>query len=398
MTSTIPTANGEHLKKLLRDRIEELERNKKDRPKSDSEREADEALLRSEAQLKAIAADGALDSGAKVRALLKIHDEVMDDISTLDAELHQTERRMTTTEADCAEVGEDLRRTELVTEKLKKLSRELARQNKAILEESERRADDECAKREAIVAKFDDAMRDIHAKLATGDDVAPSSTYVQTSTAEELETLRRQLRELHEEYEAREIRFGEELTSEAAEGGGIDGVDDTLRELQQRTQADVEALGIDKRTLRELEQTSGRLRKRAKEAEDKVGMLENEVRAHQETLRKHTASLEKYEKTISEQERVRKTLQTEEENLKNKIAKCMENTRLLDAELEFWKGKSKSETEKRQTFERLCRTLTEERSVMRKEVQAMQSAWVLLEREIENLRAEITPERNAGAG
>lgn len=392
MTSTVPTTNGEHLKKLLRDRIEELERNKKERPKNEHECEADEALNRSAAELHAIAADTALDAEAKVRALLKIHENVMADVSALETELTQIERRMVTTQADYEDVGDELQRTERVTEKLKKLSRELARQNKAILEESERRADVECAKREAIVAKFDDAMRDIHAKLAAGEDVAPPPR------DDDLIVLRRQLRELSDEYEAREVRFKEQLEQEEADAHIQRDAETELQELQRQSEADLEALQAERRTLRELEQTAVRLRKRAKDAEEKMASLESHVRTHQDQLRKQTAGLSKYENSIAELERVWKTLEAEEESLKNKIAKCSENARLLNEELEFWKGKSKSETEKRQTLERLCRTLTEERSVMRKEVQAMQSAWVLLETEIENLRAEISPEQDAAPG
>ena len=54
--------------------------------------------------------------------------------------------------------------------KLEELSRELQRQNKLIQDESKRSAVEEASRREELSAKFQDAVGDIHTRLASQSD------------------------------------------------------------------------------------------------------------------------------------------------------------------------------------------------------------------------------------
>jgi len=332
------------MERLLRDRMEQLEKGEGGGtlllPKSEEEREADIELEKSTEKLRMIATDGSLDASEKIAAFEKVYKEVSRETRSLEGELTLVEKQLRKAEAECSKLHDELRRAMRSIDKLKKTSRELAAQNKTI----------------------------------DSDD--------------EMEGLKRKFAELEVQYEERELEYRE--IDRESEDGDNDCNKKVLEELEKNFKSEKESLFKEKRNLKELEETTKRLKKKADANEAKMKEYEKLINLEELTLEKERSiNMKKLSKSIAEMERVKETLEKDEESLKKKTTECADNVRQLNSELDFWKSRSKSESEKRQSLEKLCRTLTTERTVLRKEVQAMQSAWVLLENEIESLRSEM---------
>lgn len=374
------------MKTLLKERIAQLENGEAEPSKSVDERAADENLEGASAAVRQIVADDVLSVDEKLRVLQSMYTDYVADVRVLEYDLGLEEKRLSVAELDYGELGEDLRKVDLLTAKLKTLSRELSKQNKAIMEESERRTAEEREKREEIVSKFDEAMSDIHSKLNSQDTL--------TDRDELVESLESELQHLQQKYDEREQIFEEQLSQDEHVEANSSA---SLTQAEDACTADQEALANERRILRDLEQKDVLLSKRVAESEEAMESYQAAAQERQAMLKKHTNDLEKWTKNVRELGKTKESLQDEAESLKAKSAEAAESTRHLDTDLEFWKSKAKSEREKREKLERVCRSLTEERTVMRKEVEAMQAAWVLLETEIESLRAEISGEPESSA-
>lgn len=383
MTSVSPGGVNGDLKQLLQDRIAQLESGEAEPPKTAEEKAADEGLEGASAALRAVASDTSLSLDEKLRLLQSMHSDCMTDVRALDFEVSAEEKKLNLTELDYAELSEDLRRVENLTEKLKSLSRELSRQNKSIHEESIRRTAEERERREGIVAKFNAALGDISEKLAQQSEAG--------NDYDDVPELLNQLSEIEEQYQEQEKAYEKEHEAELEKEETKEGdTDEVIEQIEAMRVADEEAIVAEKKIIRELEQTAQRLRKRADVSTEQLSDVEKQVRDHHVELEKFGLGLEKTKKHNDDLLRAKGELVKEEKRLKAKSAEASSNTRMLESELEYWKGKSKTELEKRDTLERLCRTLTEERTVMQKEVQDMQAAWSLLEAEIHKLQSEMT--------
>lgn len=369
----------ETLKKLLRDRIAQLESRGEDPPRPPDELAAEDAFQVASKAARQLVTDTEIASEEKLRVLQLMFTDCVSNVRALEYDLGLEEKRLSVAELDYSELGEDLRKIETSTDKLKALSRELSKQNKAMMEESEKRTAEERGKREEIVDKFDDAMKDINARLSTGEFVDEEKDELATSLEADLE-------KLQTEYEDRE-KYYEKTLSEAIDKERKQS--NQLREAEEAFEKDEMSLVTERRKLMDLRKKSRALISEIENITQKRNDVDKNAKEREQSLKRQAADIKRIQQSEADLRRAMEKLSVETEELKTKSKETIANVKSSEEELDFWKVKSKSELDKRETHERLCRTLTEERTIMRKEVQAMQQAWGMLENEIENLRMEI---------
>lgn len=382
MTSTQPEkikSNEENLK-LLQERIAQLESREEDPPRSRDEQAAEDAFQDATTAARTLVANNDMTAEEKLRLLQAMFTNCVTNVRALEYELGLEEKRLSVAELDYSELGEDLRKIEALTDKLKTLSRELSKQNKIMMEESEKRTAEERGKREEIVAKFDEAMNDINARLNTNDNVEEEKDDNVTKLEEDLDRLQAQ-------YDERET-FYEKSLNDAI--GNERQECELLREAEENCQRDELALVTERRKLVDLKKKSRTILQDLKHFDDTRRKIEDCAKERQETLKRQRTDIKRLQQSEIDLGKVTAKLSAETDELREKVRKAGAGVKAEEEELEFWKAKSKGELEKRETLERLCRTLTEERTIMRKEVQAMQAIWALLEREMEKLRLEIS--------
>lgn len=367
------------LRKLLRDRIAQLESREEDPPRSPEEQAAEDAFQVACTAARALVADKDIAPEEKLRVLQLMFTDCVANVRTLEYDLGLEEKRLSMAEIDYSELGEDVRKIEASTDKLKAQSRELSKQNKAMLEKSARLTAEEKKKREEIEQKFDEAMRDINAKLNTnefGDD--------------EKEQLASKLEEdykrLQTDYDEREKFYERKLNEAIAEESEQI---ELLVEANRQFQNDELATTTEGRKLSDIKKHCQQLSAEIEKIRHQRSEAGNLAKERRLALNRQEVDIKRFQQTEASLQKIMDKLAEETEELKVKSKDAISKVKACEEELEFWKAKSKSEYEKRETLERLCRTLTEERTVMRKEVQAMKAAWAMLETEIENLRTEI---------
>lgn len=387
MTSPQPNATSsddETLKKLLRERIAQLESREEDPPRSPDELAAEDAFQVASTAARALVSDTQIPPEEKLRVLQIMFTDCVSNVRALEYDLGLEEKRLSVAELDYSELGEDLRKVDASTNKLKALSRELSKQNKAMVEESERRTAEERGKREEIVDKFDEAMKDINARLNTEDFVDEEKDELATALEADLDNLQNQ-------YDEREKFYEKSLADAVAKEKHQS---EQFRTAQQNFENDELALITERRKLADFRRESKAILVEIGKITDHKTRVEEQSGERQHLLKRQSGDVKRLEQSSADLRKAMAKLSDETDELKTRSKETIARVKSSEEELDFWKAKSKSELDKRETLERLCRTLTEERTIMRKEVQAMKKAWHMLEKEIENLRMEINePER-----
>lgn len=382
MTSTQTSKvnnDDEMLKKLLRDRIAQLESREEDPPRSADEQAAEDAFQVACTAARALVADKDIAAEEKLRVLQLMFTDCVSNVRALEYDLGLEEKRLSVAELDYSELGEDLRKIDSSTDKLKAQSRELSKQNKAMLEESERRTGEERGKREEIVEKFDEAMRDINAKLNTDEYVDEEKDELACKLEADFETLQSQ-------YDEREKYYEKAINTATLEERKQT---ELLRQAEEQYERDEMMLVTERRKLSDLKKQVTYVSSEINKISDRRDKVKEREKEREELLKRQQVDMNRLDQTERNVRKAKMKISEEAEELKSKMKDTNAKVKVCEEELEFWKPKSKSALEKRETLERLCRTLTEERTIMRKEVQAMQAAWGMLENEIENLRMEI---------
>lgn len=370
----------EDLKQLLQDRIAQLESRECNPPMSPDEQDAEEGFQVASAAARALVADEKIESDEKLRVLQSMFADCVANVRALEYDLGLEEKRLSVAEIDYSELGEDLKKVEGLSDKLKGLSRELSKKNKAMMEKSAKRTTEERGKREDIVKKFDEAMHDINARLST-------DIYVATDKDDVVSKLEADLDGLQKRYDEREKKF-EESVNEAVK---IERREcDELWKAKESYEKDELAVLIERRSLMDLRKQSRVLCRDIDVLSYKKQDVERNSKDREAEMKRQGADIDRMEQSEGELDRAMTKLFMGTESLRETSRELMVGVKVEEEELEFWKAKSKGEMEKRERLERLCRTLTEERTIMRKEVRAMQTAWGVLEGEIENIRVEMS--------
>lgn len=382
MTSPQPAdaSNGEEtLRQLLRDRIAQLESREENPPKSADEQAADDEFHVASTAARALVADREISAEEKLRVLQLMYTDCISNVRALEYDLGLEEKRLSVADLDYSELGEDLRKIEGSAEKLKSLSRELSKQNKAMLEDSAKRSAEERQKREEICQKFDEAMKDINTKLSQGETGEGEKDEI----SDELEA---KLEQLQAVYDKRETFYQKSVNEKTEEEKQYV---DKLKCAEAGFERDELKLITERRKLVDLRKRSMHILAEV----DKIREHRDELMEARKTREANEArqgvDLQRLQQSVADLQKAMSKFHDETEELKAKSKDTIAQVKSLEEELDFWQTKSKSELDKRKTLEQLCRTLTEERTIMRKEVQAMKQAWRMLENEIENLRMEI---------
>ncbi|CAN8061635.1 unnamed protein product [Agarophyton chilense] len=381
MTSPQPaTRNDEEtLRQLLRDRIAQLESREEEPPKSADEQAAYEAFHVASTAARALVADREISPEEKLRVLQLMYKDCISNVRDLEYDLGMEEKRLSVAELDYSELGEELRKIEASAEKLKAQSKDLSKENKIRLEESAKKSAAEREKREEICKKFDDAMKEINAQL-NHDDGGENEADDPTG---ELES---QLDQLQTAYEKRETFYEKTLEQPAKDEKKHF---ERLQRAEREFEEDRLNIMKERKRLEELRKRSANTKKEVEKflmKRDEIGKCRQE---REDALNRQAADLKRLQQSTAGLRKAMSKLDKETEELKNKSKETIAQVKACEDELEFWKSKTKSELDKRETLERVCRTLTEQRTIMRKEVQGMKEDWRELENEIENLRMEI---------
>lgn len=375
-----PAKNDEEtLRQLLRERIAQLESREEDPPKSADEQAAYEAFHVASTAAQALVADSEISPEEKLRVLQLMYTDCISNVRDLEYDLGMEEKRLSVAELDYSELGEELRKIEASTEKLKAQSKELSRQNKAKLEESEKKSVEERERREEICRKFDEAMKEINSQLSQGEKGKDARDEV-------TEKLESKLDQLQVAYDKREVFYENTINAKTAEEKQHI---DKLKQAQKKFEEDKAELTSEKVKVEEIRKRISHLRSEAGQLQVQRDECMRKKKERENALARQTADLKRLQQSIADLRKATSKLENESEELKTKSKETIAQVKSCEDELEFWKAKSRSELDKRETLERLCRTLTEERTIMRKEVEAMKQAWRLLENEIEDLRMEI---------
>eukprot|EP00178_Gracilaria_changii_P021242 TRINITY_DN63210_c0_g1_i1.p2 TRINITY_DN63210_c0_g1~~TRINITY_DN63210_c0_g1_i1.p2 ORF type:complete len:388 (-),score=95.12 TRINITY_DN63210_c0_g1_i1:2296-3459(-) len=381
MTSPQPETNNdeEALRQLLGDRIAQLESREEDPPKSADEQAAYEAFHVASTAARALVADHEISPEEKLRVLQLMYRDCISNVRDLEYDLGMEEKRLSVAEFDYSELGEEMRKIEASAEKLKAQSKELSKENKARLEVSAKKSAEEREKREEICKRFDEAMKEIHAKLSQGESIENEGD----DPTEELEA---QLDQLQAAYEKRETFYEKTLEETTYEEKQYV---DQLKEAQREFESDQSKLAREKKKLEDLRKRTTQVKKELDKLLLERDEAVNSKNRRENDLNRQAADLKRLRQSLADLRKVKFKLDNETEELKTKSKETIAQVKSCEDELEFWKAKTKNEVDKREALERYCRTLTEERTILRKDVQRMKEAWRELENEIENLRMGI---------
>jgi len=146
----------------------------------------------------------------KVETLAAQLTALIAECKKLDTDKTIAERKAEKAISSCDVALNEVTKTNGVKAKLEVLCRELQKQNKAVMDDSRRVAEEEQSKRAALSEKFQDTIKDVSAKLdAQGDD--------RIKQFQENDTLREKLKNFADQYELREQHFAHQLKTKDLE-------------------------------------------------------------------------------------------------------------------------------------------------------------------------------------
>mmetsp|Transcript_12806 Transcript_12806/g.39362 ORF Transcript_12806/g.39362 Transcript_12806/m.39362 type:complete len:432 (+) Transcript_12806:279-1574(+) len=365
---------------LLKKKIEELE---SDQQKSAEEVRADEVHKVSAAEVRAIVGAADIPSDAKIRSLQTKLLQKVGDNRALEYELGRERRRNLLCERELDATKTELAKMTAAKTKLEGLCRELSKQNKHVKEESsamlmEERAQmmEERAKSKELVKKFDTAMQKINGKL---EEQAES----RTRQEDEVEALRQKLRDLMTKYEVREEHFGMQMKTKELEYELQEARRREQVELTKQAQARIsELLSITEAQ----NKTEVSLRAQLAEYGEKFDKFQETLDQSNQVFSAYTAEMEKMSKTVKQLQKTNSGLRDENGGLNKKFNAATYQLVTTKSELEDSLRGEKLEREKREKLERLCRSLTSERTTLQKETEAHQRVWQALKRDVDALQ------------
>ncbi|GLE06308.1 hypothetical protein PINS_up015555 [Pythium insidiosum] len=281
------------------------------------------------------------EKASRLTAQLK---KASDDIALLQKKIGEINARCIVLKQSKQVVGTELTKVSASKAKLEQLCRELQKQNKLIVSESRRIADEEDAKRRELSAQFQKTIEEVSAKM---DQQAKD--YV--ASLKENESLQLKLKTFLEQYAAREEHFSKQLEAK----------DLTVQLAEAKLQRQVEL------TNRESDKVKLTMEK-AKEFAEREIQLQTQLNAYsekfdvvQETLAKSNEMFSTFRAEMDKMAKHTKKLEKENASLKKK---CDEYDRGAIAALQE-KVKGAEETiklqEKIKKLESLCRQLQAER-------------------------------------
>ncbi|EGZ20646.1 hypothetical protein PHYSODRAFT_543923, partial [Phytophthora sojae] len=262
-------------------------------------------------------------------------------------------------------VSSELVKTNTSKAKLEQLCRELQKQNKLIVSESRRIADEEDQKRRELSAQFQKTIEDVSAKMdKQGQDYVASLKENEKYVCSATRFLQQKLKAFLEQYTAREEHFQRQLEAK----------DLTVQLAETKLQHQVEL------TAREAEKVKITLDK-AKEFSDREVQLQAQLNSYsekfdvvQETLTKSNQMFTTFREEMDKMAKTTKKLEKENLALRKKCAAYDSGAIASIQEKVASAEETQKLQEKLKKLESLCRHLQAERNSFRQAQQGQPTA------------------------
>lgn len=315
-------------------------------------------------------------ASARINALYKKIMVALQDQRDLRCDLSSTRTRALLLDSEYVVLHAEYERSLAARDKLEALSRELARQNKTIDEESEARIMQEKRMREEIVNRFNTDMMDINKKLAR-----------QSTSREQrdiyVSNLRKKLVDLRERYDMREQHFEQQIHRKQLEK--------RLAEAKKR-----EVMAKHATTSGKLESIRDNLRKAQEQYDELNSRLtqDRQIIKDSEAILDDTLQLFESQKAqIKGAQAEVKRLQTNNASIRKQNSSTIVHLNAMDVEcrrLEKVIAKhqelERRERAKVEALDKLCKQVTNERAELHDEIMHMQDTWTNLKQEMETLK------------
>eukprot|EP00177_Eucheuma_denticulatum_P006807 GFKZ01012377.1.p1 GENE.GFKZ01012377.1~~GFKZ01012377.1.p1 ORF type:complete len:418 (+),score=85.74 GFKZ01012377.1:476-1729(+) len=312
----------------------------------------------------------------RIQTLFKKIMVALQDQRDLRCDLSSTRTRAFLLDSEYVVLHAEYERSLAARDKLEALSRELARQNKIIDEESEARILEEKRMREEIGQRFNVAMMDTNKKLAR-----------QSSSREQreayLSNLQNKLSDLRESYDMREEHFRQQVHRKKLE-----------KRLAEAKKREVEL----KHATIASELSS--IRENLTQAHAEHDDLSDKLQTYHQIIQDGEHILENSQHLFDRQKTQIEDTQAEVKRLQAKNAAVRKQNSLTVIQLKGMDIESRRlekviaehqelERKERTTAEaldKLCKQVTNERTELHNEIKVMQDAWTNLKQEIEALK------------
>lgn len=315
-------------------------------------------------------------TSARINTLYKKIMVALQDQRDLRCDLSSTRTRALLLDSEYVVLHAEYERSLAARDKLEALSRELARQNKTIDEESEARIMQEKKMREEIVNRFNADMMDVNKKLAR-----------QSTSREQrdiyVSNLQKKLVDLRERYDMREQHFEQQIHRKQLEK--------RLAEAKR-----LEVVSKHAKISHELESIRDDLRK----AQAQYDELNNRLTHDQQIIKDSKAALEDTQQLFESQEAQIEGAQAEVKRLQTNNASARKQNssttvhlnamdvecRRLEKVIAEHQELERKERAKVEALDKLCKQVTNERAELHDEIMFMQDTWTNLKQEMETLK------------
>ncbi|DBA02448.1 TPA: hypothetical protein N0F65_008662 [Lagenidium giganteum] len=344
-------ASGEDLRDLLTSKIAELEvgGDELDVPIDLTGIFQDEQLApRKLEHVQTLVNDGDQADADKVTALAAMLQQTSDELVQLQKKIGEVHAKNILLKQQKNSLGSELSKVSVAKGKLEHLCRELQKQNKLIISESRRIADDEDKKRKELSAQFQKTIEEVSAKMdQQGKDYVAS--------LKENEQLQQKLKSFLEQYASREEHFKHQLQAK----------DLTVQLAEAKLQHQIEL------TARESEKVKATLEK-AKLFSDRELQLQSQLSSYsekfdvvQETLAKSNQMFVTFRDEMDKMAKHTKKLEKDNAALKKKCAEYDQGAiAVLHEKVAIEEDKQKL-LDKIKKLEGLCRVLQADRDNLR---------------------------------
>jgi len=278
----------------------------------------------------------------------------VEDMKKMEKELTLAKRKMEQASREKDIATTELHKSTLMKGKLEELCRELQKQNKAVMEESKRVANDEQAKRSELSKKFQSTIQDISVKLEEQGEE-------RIKQYKENDALREKLKHFAEQFELREKQMEHQLKTKDLEN--------QLAEAKFKQQAEIaNQEGLKAQAYKDQAES---LAKTEQELRAQLSVYSEKFEQFQETLTKSNDVFGTFRKEMDKNNKTIQKLQKENLSLKKKCEKSDVTIIQMLEEQKKEKEASAKQFAANEKLKQLCRTLQDERNVHREQIKAL---------------------------
>lgn len=221
-----------------------------------------------------------------------------------------------------------------------------------MIEDSESGNSEERSKREQIMANFDMKVLE---SIYTGEFVNEEEDNTNTLVT----SLKNDLENAQSEYDAREKFYEEPLSTVVVEEQKQRA---NLVEAKAALQKEELALIAGKQKLLDLTESTRLLVADIDSISKQRSDIERKACERGASLKRQAVDIKRLQQSEADVQKAKAKLSDEKKNLESKSKETKWKVNFFEAELKFWKSTSKSELDKRERLERLCRAIMTNKS------------------------------------